>query len=262
MADTIWVEEKAEGMFIDQNITTPNERHLYSVWGTYDANAAKAAFEAAVPSSMNGLSATRYEVEEIGGGIWSFTIFYELSEITTEEDLDTTGGTKSMKLSYGTRGYGAPGSVIPYFGGAINCSTGQVAGVDITEPTYQFSLTKTLLYLDDAFRDVLYRMTGRYNQAAFRNFDAYEVLFLGARGRKAGAEKWKLQFNFAASENLVNIAMGGGIVVAQKYGWEYLWAAFDEVIDQNARRLVQSPRAAYVEQVYLPGDFDLLGVGA
>ena len=257
----ITVDEIIDGNSVTQNARTPARIARFSVKGTEIESEAVAAFESQVPSSYQGLGAETYSYEFKGSDLWEFTAEYTLQEITQEEDLDTTGGTKSAKLSYATRSYPAAGKIAPVFGGAINCHDGNIDGVDVTQPVYKFSLTRSVPIVDAAYKQILFLLTGTYNAAPFKDFAAYEVLFLGARARKAGREYWRVQYEFAASPNVQNLVLGGGITIPIKYGWEYLWVFFDDYPDMTARRLVNRPRAAYVEQVYLPGDFSLLGLG-
>lgn len=136
-----------------------------------------------------------------------------------------------------------------------------VEGVDITAPVYNFSETH---YIDDAlvtdaYKGTLFLLTGKTNQAAFRNFAVGEVLFLGASGTKRGKDDWEITFKFAASPNVTNLQIGS-ITVASKRGWELLWVRYTDVEDLTARMLVKQPVAAYVEQVYEEGDFSGLGI--
>ena len=105
-------------------------------------------------------------------------------------------------------------------------------------------------------------MTGRvHTGGAFKGTAAGECLFMGARGRKRGREYWQVQFSFACSENIVDLAVAGGaIVVESKLGWEYLWV-YDEP-KEDSGRVIPFPSAAYVEQVYKLGDLSALGIGS
>ena len=42
-------------------------------------------------------------------------------------------------------------------------------------------------------------------------------------------------------------------------GWNHLWVLYADDVDQDT--LIKRPQAAFVEQVYYPGDFSLLGIG-
>lgn len=255
---SIVVEEDAASPTIVEGLE-PKQMRVYWVFWTDSESAARLAFESQVSPMVEGLVADSYECKHEGAGLWRFEIYYNLMPITAEEEFDTTGGSAQVKLSYATRSYG-PGA-IPVFNGAINCNGGRVDGVSIPQPAFAFSYTRTLLYVDQAYKQLLYRSVGKYNNAAFKQFDPYEVLFLGSRGKKSGRDRWKLQYFFAASPNLSNIQLGPLINVTAKYGWEYLWVLFDEVDEATSRTIVQRPRAAYVEQVHLPMDFATLGLG-
>lgn len=51
----------------------------------------------------------------------------------------------------------------------------------------------------------------------------------------------------------------GGLTVAGKKAWEYLWCVYQDFSDTSL--LVQRPVAAYVEQVYRTAEFSLLDIG-
>ena len=102
------------------------------------------------------------------------------------------------------------------------------------------------------------RLTGTVNDAAFKGFDAGEVLFLGASGSQRGDQDWEIAFNFAANENVTGISVGD-ITGIDKQGFHYLWVRYVEVEDQN--HLTKRPEYVYVEQIYQPRDFSLLGIG-
>jgi hypothetical protein len=67
-----------------------------------------------------------------------------------------------------------------------------------------------------------------------------------------------LSFKFAASPNMTGLTVGT-ITGINKGGWNHLWVLYSDNVDQNT--LIKRPVAAYVEQVYWPGNFSLLGIG-
>jgi len=255
---TIAVEEDALSPKIIEG-QEPKWERTYWVFYTESETQARLSLESVAPAIVEGLVCDHYTIDNMGGGLWQAKLHYSLFQVTAEEEFDTTGGSATVKLSYATRSFG-PGA-IPVFNGAINCNGGRVDGVSIPQPAFAFSYTRTLLFVDQPYKNSLYQLVGRYNVAAFKNFAAGEVLFLGSRGRKSGRERWKLQYLFAASPNLASIVLGPLITVTNKLGWEYLWVLFDEAEDATARQIVQRPRAAYLEQVHLPGTFGTLGLG-
>jgi hypothetical protein len=57
---------------------------------------------------------------------------------------------------------------------------------------------------------------------------------------------------------MVGLSVGSLTGIA-KGGWHHLWVLYSSVVDQYT--LIKRPVAAYVEQVYWPADFSLLGIG-
>jgi hypothetical protein len=217
----------------------------------------RSKIENSAPAEVDGgLRPKTVRIEPQRGGIFHADVEYGLIDSTAGFEFDTTGGTTTMRQSFGTRKYGTG----PTFGGLINCRDGKVEGVEITQPVMTFSETRSFLNVSNAYRNFLYRMTGRVNSGAFKGCAAGEVLFMGARGRKQGRENWTVQFNFACSENIVNLQIAGGaIVVSSKLGWEYLWVYYEDKVDSD--RLIPFPQAAYVEQTYRLGNFASIGIG-
>ncbi|RMF94392.1 MAG: hypothetical protein D6741_12675, partial [Planctomycetota bacterium] len=111
----------------------------------------------------------------------------------------------------------------------------------------------------DAYKATLYNLTGTVNNATFRNFAAGEVLFMGASGSKRGPGDWEITFRFAASPNVTGLTIGE-ITGINKNGWDYLWVAYADDVDDAAKELIKKPIAAYVERVYRYTDFSLLGI--
>jgi hypothetical protein len=133
--------------------------------------------------------------------------------------------------------------------------------VDITAPIFHFSEThyKNNSEVTQAYKLILFDLTGKVNDAAFKGFAIGEVLFLGASGSKTGTDNWEITYNFAASKNATDIDIGQ-ITVTDKKGWEYLWIRYADAEDATAKRVVKRPIAAYVEKVYEEGDFSDLDI--
>ncbi len=151
--------------------------------------------------------------------------------------------------------------IAPNFHGAIGVNDDQVAGTDITVPVYNFTETH---FVDDflvtsTYKSNLFLLTGRVNNAVFKDFAKGELLFLGASGSKRGKEDWEITFRFAASPNIQDLTLGTILGIA-KEGWQYLWVRFSDDEDSTSHTLIKRPVAAYVEQVYPYGDFGLLGL--
>jgi hypothetical protein len=101
------------------------------------------------------------------------------------------------------------------------------------------------------------------NNAQFRHLLEGECLFLGASGAQRGGGDWEINFQFAGSQNIgPNPGLKvGDITGIAKWGWEHLWARYVDVVDEETNTLVKRATAAYVEQVYFPGNFAALGIG-
>jgi hypothetical protein len=244
---------------------SPTTELLYTVSGTEDDVEVRSLVEATIPASYLGLLHQSYTIEPIGGGVWEITVQYSQYEPKDNGQssfaFDTGGGTTHVTQSRQTLGSYAPaGMTAPDFQGAIGVTLDSVEGTDITVPVYNFSETH---YLNNAlvtgsYKLTLFSLTGRINGSGFKGFAAGEVLFLGASGSKRGSDNWEITYRFAASPNVTGLTVGpiSGIT---KRGWDYLWVRYADAEDQYV--LVKRPIAAYVERVYLDGNFAALGIG-
>jgi hypothetical protein len=250
---------------------------LYTVSGTDDDVAARAALATSAPGSYSGLARDdeSIHVEPLGGGLWDGKVRYAKSTFQPPAtgdatfSFDTTGGTQHITQSKQTISKTAASGTAPDFKGAIGVSHDAVEGVDLTIPVFTFSLTRYISAADmnQAYIGQLYALTGKVNSAPWGinvdgvqlTFAAGEALFLGASGGKRKSENdWEIGFRFAGSPNATNLSIGT-ITVPSKKGWEYLWVRYDDAEDTAAQTIVKKPIAAYVEKVYDEGDFSALG---
>ena len=208
-----------------------------------------------------------WDVDALGapGGtmIWEGEAEYALFSRTFKSigessySFDTGGGNQHITQSISTTNsypVGAEG------GGAINSDGAtRVEGVDIIVPVYNFSETHYLANatVTSAYKEILFNLTGRVNNASFRNFDAGEVLFLGASGSQRGVEDWEITFKFAASPNRTGLTVGSITDIVKK-GWDYMWVQYQP--SAGTSRLLSVPVAVHVEKVYEDGDFSTLGI--
>lgn len=213
------------------------------------------------PATLGGMERMKMEATPLGGSVWECTVYYEGYEDDSQYTFETGGGTAHIAQSLQTIArYALPGQTAPDCQGAIGVNGDNVDGTDITVPQFQFSETHKFdtTEITGAYKLALFNATGKVNNATFKGFAAGEVLFLGASGSRTGIKHWEVAFRFAASPNVVNLPVGG-ITVASKKGWEYLWVRFADAASNNA--LVKRPVAAYVERVYESADFATLGIG-
>jgi len=248
---------------------TPGVELEFIITGTDDDAAAMSAVLGAAPGIYANLPRKgRPSLERLGDMAWQATVRYggletqDFGLISTEFEI----GSQSTKImqSLATVGKYAPaGKTPPDYKGAINVSADNVEGVEIEIPTYEW--TETWRHPDGtvgpAYGAILYAVTGRVNNAAFRGFAAGEVLFRGATGRKTREDAWEITYRFAASPNATNLTVGQ-ITGIKKKGWEYLWVVYEDKEDEDAKKLVKHPAAVYVEQVYPTANFSVLGIGS
>lgn len=242
----------------------------YTIRAAADEAAARDALAAVVPLSYEGLIRQRREINAYfvdstrpESNIWKAAVYYGVTDPDTfTTSFDTTGGSQHITQSFSTIAR-YPATTAPTMQGAIGYDGQRVNGVDIVVPVYNFTEqhVKTLAQVSQAYRNTLATLTGGVNNAAFRGFAAGEVHFRGASGQRVVIEdvqKWQITYTFAASPNRANIPVGD-IVVSEKYGWDYLWTLYGDVVESG--RLVQHPVACYVERLYPFVDLGDLDIG-
>lgn len=237
-------------------------------FGEFDSAAAEAALRAVMPMDFELLPLQEWTVTPLGAGNWEASASYSTSEQGDTGEIrfscDLTGGSTHITHSLATSRYAPSGSTAPDYHGAIGVGRkNEVEGVDITIPEMKFSYSYQMPYttLTLAYVRILYELTGRVNNNTWKGFTAGELLFLGAQCEESTRGSSSVTYNFAASKNATNIAIGSAITVTSKRGHEYLWVAYEDTEDSSAKKTVARPLAAYVEQVYQYGDFTLLGLG-
>ena len=249
-------------------------RRTFIIRGTADQDAATTELKNIAASSFFGLARDQVTVEPImtdenaSGGVWRGTADYRLAVRPLPEasgdsffNFDTGGGSQHITQSNGTVASFVAAGTAPTGNGAINSVPGgAVEGVDIVAPIYNFSETHifALETVTDAYKGILYGLTGKINDAAFKGTNAGECLFLGASGQSKGEDQYEITFNFAASPNKTSFLVGD-ITVASKRGWEYMWAVYGD--DTSEGTLIKKPKSVHVERVYDEGDFSTLTIG-
>jgi hypothetical protein len=243
-----------------ESLDNPSAVLLFVVTGTSDDVEVRSTIEAHVPGTYVGLPIQDYDFRPLGNGIWEVAVHYGLKKQTNQSSFsfDTGGGTAHVSNAIST--VARYPSNAPDCQGAIGISGDSVEGVDITVPVYNFSETHYLpaASISGGYKATLFNLTGKVNSGSFKGFAAGEVLFLGSSGSQRGNEDWEISYKFAASPNKTGLSVGSLTGIA-KGGWQHLWVLYSSAVDQNA--LIKRPIAAYVEQVYWPADFSLLGIG-
>jgi len=216
------------------------------------------------------LWAESYSIAFLGDNAWQVTINYEKTgaEPATPDPLkrarsfDTTGGTQHKTQAEAERKYGTDA---PDQQKAIAVDGNGVNGVDIVVPALQWQESYDVpnAYINATYVRGLAGLTGTTNNAAFRGFEAGEVLFLGCSGsqewdNEKGSGPWSLSYRFIASKNVTGQTIGS-ISGIEKKGHEYLWVRYEDSV--SGSNLLKTPKAVYVNRVYKEADFSALGIG-
>jgi hypothetical protein len=219
------------------------------------------------------LWAESYSITFLGDNAWQVTINYEKTgaEPSTPDPMkrarsfDTTGGTQHITQAESEMGYPGGFGGSPYQYMAIGVDANGVNGVDVVTPQLQWQEQYDVpnAYVNATYVRGLAGLTGTVNNAAFRGFEAGEVLFLGCSGSQEwdsekGSGPWSLSYRFVASKNVTDETIGDITGIAKK-GHEYLWVKYEET--QSGFSLIRKPRSVYVNQVYKESNFALLGIG-
>ncbi len=243
---------------------------------------ALAGLQTEAPLIVAGASISSWKVRRVGPLLFEGTAHYEVtgeggtgpgSKLpeagTVRFNFDTTGATQHITTARKLDTFGAEA---PDFGDCLNVerdgSNIQVAGVDIVIPTYKWQETIVVHFTNkadfDTYAGVLKGLTGRVNDATFRDFEAGEVLFLGAQGggtRRINADASfdaEITYSFGQSTNLTGEEIGDITGIAKR-GWEYLWAYFKRGTD-GANNLVPKAVGVYIHEPYQVGNFGLLDI--
>ncbi len=255
----------------------------WDVYGTDDIDAIMYAAANAIvqpgPSSAYAPTLGFYDgmpqkqvgpAKQLGPGHWTVPVHYEADQLNrqtndlSEQEFDTAGGRTHIVTGlapptiYGPDSTSLGGTGV---NGAIGWDGQNVAGTDVVIPAFAFTRRAYFPfgYVTNDYLNTLYQLTGQYNNAIFKGFPIGSVLFLGAQGAQRGWGDWQISYKFEAQQALNNVTIGG-IGGISKMGQQYIW--FRYVKDGSSGfAVVPKPSGAYVETVYLPGDFSELGIG-
>jgi len=245
---------------------------VYLVRGTTDQADARAALAVEAPPSFQGLKRADVEVTElegVAGGAFMGSARYARNSASPPQvndssfSFETGGGNTHIKASLDTVGAYGTGASTSDNGKLIGATEEGVEGTDIVTPVYTWSETHWFDPDDvtNAYKGLLFDLTGKTNDADFKGTSAGETLFLGAAGTQRGTDPWEIQFLFASTPNKTGITIGDITNIAKK-GWEYLWVRHRQKELTGSLKLVtQQPVAVYVERVYEAGDLSGLGIG-
>lgn len=250
------------------NTSSTNHKFKYDVWdadGVATVLQMRAHMLSILPVTIDtycGLDTLDYDEDERKDH-YVFTAGYTSKQLESLLRIgwDSTGGTVKMTTSRGTAAFARAGLTAPDFKNAIGVRNGEPEGVDVVIPALKLNFTYKWPkgVVDLAYVKALAGMVGKTNDALWYTFAAGELLFLGSTGELDLTAPTEIQYHFAASSNATGLSIGQIASVA-KGGHQYLWVSFDQTTDQD--RIVQRPRACYVETVYGTSNFPAFGIGS
>jgi hypothetical protein len=263
----------------DERTYTTSIETKWTVEGATDQDAARAALLATAPplysDSILGRVLPRYmhEVEQVGPEQWDCTLVYQSLQSLeggnqnqpglVSVSFDTSG--KTVHKDHGINETIYPNQALerlpPNQHGAINVHEDGVDGADgFVAPYLKFSETHQLpaALITPSYINILASLTGSVNASAWRIFEPKQVLFLGATGQTQDDGYVSVTFQFEVGRNVTENVCG--IDGVYHNAFDYVWVFFDKTVDNAAKRLVESPVAVYVDEVYPSADFSLLGI--
>lgn len=158
-----------------------------------------------------------------------------------------------------------------YTGQSIGVVGKRVEGTDRYIPAASFSLTRFVdpNLVNTEFKTNIWELTGKVNDAPFRDWEEGEALFLGARMSRQGEGFWNVTYLFLGNKNatldLDLLGSGENVNVGQqvpKTGWQYVWYVHSELEkDAGGLKGIEGViKSAHVATIYQAGDFGLLGL--
>lgn len=249
---------------------SPSVDWNWVVLDTRDDLLVKRLVAATTPPAYDGLFLQTIAAKEIAPEAWECRAHYGVikpgSSDTYKFSFDTTGGTQHITQSletvirYGRDGVGKATD----HKGAIGVTDHDVAGCDIVVPKFAWQETWQLPLITHGwlYSQALKLLTGKTNAANFRGFPIGQVLFYGARGSASSKDPdlIEITFNFGQSDDM-DAQTIGEIQNVIKNGWQYLWVHYMEAHDETAKSIARRADGVYIERVYKPDDFSLLGIG-
>jgi hypothetical protein len=282
-----WAEKFGRSGKREGSVATERTR-IWTGDSTSEADA-ESDLAAAAPTTLDGLVRTSIEVDEIENtGYYVGTVVYKSAALAQQQQpqaageetfsFDTTGGTAHITSSLETvKGYDVSGGEFTPvdggpFGQLINVDgDGTVRGLDVPTPKFKFTVRTVVATgsMSVTYIRTIYELTGSTNDAAVAinvfgtdiEFDAEEVLFLGARGSKSTNGDWFVDFEFEAMPPFGPQTIGE-IASVSAAGTQYKWAFMTQKVqDTGAVKILgTAPKIIMIERVYPLKDFTDLGV--
>jgi hypothetical protein len=239
---------------------------IYGASGTTDEQYVAAFARGSIPGVITTVAGILYRgdirVDPNGHANWTVTANYTTRNRQTGNytwSFDTTGATVRVTTArQHVASFPADeANPDPHKGTIGVTKDGNVEGTDITIPVLklQVQFKHPLGVVSLPFAKKLARLTGTTNSAAWldSNFQAGELLFLGAQGSDGSDAEAELNYIFAASENVTDLSFGA-ISNVIKDGHHFAWVEYEDAVSEGGEAATKAKRV-HVEQVYGEANF-------
>lgn len=201
--------------------------------------------------------------------VWQAEVRYELAEPDNDEpeeddelgqrfSFDTTGGTRHIDEGFLLIDKQPPDA--EDFGLAIRVTGDDqqqvVEGADVITGAGRFTLNAVVPEVTPEMLRTWKALTGKVNQAEFKDFEASEVLFLGVSGEGRIGRGIDCAFQFEIDSNVPALPTAGQVVIYD--GHANVWVRYAPADGDEG--VVPAVQGVYVVQQYLGGDFSILPV--
>jgi len=243
----------------------------YFIWDTDDDAEAHALLDSTAPATYEDYVNPISNIKPKGFRVWTGEVKYERAETEPTEpgptetltykhgvSFDVTPQLTKLFQSYETIDAVALTGIPPLFNRAINVNRGKVDGVELGNAPFTFSITRIRNSVTLDYLDYLASLVLCTNDQPFYGCAVGEALFLGATGQSTGGDPYSITYKFGRGKNRNYVEVAEGLAFPFKYAWDYIWCLYEDDVDEDT--LIQTPVAAYIEQVYLVNSFTGLGI--
>lgn len=248
----------------------------YDVSGATDLEDVIDALQMEVPRTMGEMRLRGFSLQErITNDYWQFTANYSYransmhgGDDVPDETVDYDTVSVPMIVTHSKETVQRYGDA-PDMGGAIDVDKdGNIKGCDVSIGAASMNITHFFrrTQFNDTLRNKILFHAYRVNNAAFRGFDAGEVLYTGASINPSGegsSKLWQVVYHYMISPNTTAAEIEGFTTNVAKKGWEYVWVRYGRLTRTSTTPvLCYKPIGVYVERVYSSYDLSSMGISA
>lgn len=265
----ITVREMGRSRSISENRNGDGEGTLaYVASGSTDVDDIELAVLTKAPATFRDMKLDSYSINPLKGDSWDAKLKYNTRKLDDGEyriSFDTTGAMARVTQAFDYTDYTIPGtsSTAKDSKGAIQVNAeGRVEGVDVGIGQLNLTVRARIPadFITQDYIDALTDLTYTTNFESYLGYAAGRLLFLGVQGDITIGQSTDLNFMFAVGRHIEDLTLGE-IEGIDKAAHDYIWITYEDQEDDNSNSLVSVPKHVHVDQVYLPGNFNLLYIG-